>query len=120
MGTLPFAPVGGALAVVSVAYELSIAPAIGFIALAGVAAEFCVIMLIYVDPAIDKRRRANPCLAGFDRRDYRRRSAECTSRGDDGSHHHCRPITDHVRWCHGLGSDASDCSSDARRHDHSA
>jgi len=41
-------------------YELSIAPANGFIALAGVAAEFCVIMLIYLDPAIDKRRRANP------------------------------------------------------------
>jgi Cu(I)/Ag(I) efflux system membrane protein CusA/SilA len=40
-------------------YNLSIASAIGFIALAGVAAEFGVIMLIYLDHAIDKRRQAS-------------------------------------------------------------
>jgi Cu(I)/Ag(I) efflux system membrane protein CusA/SilA len=40
-------------------YNLSIASAIGFIALAGVAAEFGVIMLIYLDHAIEKRRRVD-------------------------------------------------------------
>jgi Cu(I)/Ag(I) efflux system membrane protein CusA/SilA len=40
-------------------YNLSIASAIGFIALAGVAAEFGVIMLIYLDHAIAKRRAAD-------------------------------------------------------------
>jgi Cu(I)/Ag(I) efflux system membrane protein CusA/SilA len=40
-------------------YNLSIASAIGFIALAGVAAEFGVIMLIYLDHAIAKRRTAD-------------------------------------------------------------
>jgi Cu(I)/Ag(I) efflux system membrane protein CusA/SilA len=39
-------------------YNLSVASAIGFIALAGVSAEFGVIMLIYLDHAIAKRRQA--------------------------------------------------------------
>jgi Cu(I)/Ag(I) efflux system membrane protein CusA/SilA len=59
MGTLPFALVGGLWLLYLLGYNLSIASAIGFIALAGVAAEFGVIMLIYLDHAIDKRRRAN-------------------------------------------------------------
>jgi Cu(I)/Ag(I) efflux system membrane protein CusA/SilA len=39
-------------------YNLSIASAIGFIALAGVSAEFGVVMLIYLDHAIATRRTA--------------------------------------------------------------
>jgi Cu(I)/Ag(I) efflux system membrane protein CusA/SilA len=56
MGTLPFALVGGFWLLFLLGYNLSIASAIGFIALAGVAAEFGVIMLIYLDHAIAKRR----------------------------------------------------------------
>jgi Cu(I)/Ag(I) efflux system membrane protein CusA/SilA len=59
MGTLPFALVGGFWLLFLLGYNLSIASAIGFIALAGVAAEFGVIMLIYLDQAIAKRRTAN-------------------------------------------------------------
>jgi copper/silver efflux system protein len=59
MGTLPFALVGGFWLLFALGYNLSIASAIGFIALAGVAAEFGVIMLIYLDHAIAKRRLAN-------------------------------------------------------------
>jgi Cu(I)/Ag(I) efflux system membrane protein CusA/SilA len=58
MGTLPFALVGGFWLLFLLGYNLSIASAIGFIALAGVAAEFGVIMLIYLDHAIAKRRTA--------------------------------------------------------------
>jgi hypothetical protein len=39
--------------------NLSIASPIGFIALAGVSAEFGIVMLIYLDHAIEKRRAAN-------------------------------------------------------------
>jgi len=39
-------------------YDLSIASAIGFIALAGVSAEFGVVMLIYLDHAIARHRLA--------------------------------------------------------------
>jgi Cu(I)/Ag(I) efflux system membrane protein CusA/SilA len=57
MGTLPFALVGGLWLLFLLGYNLSIASAIGFIALAGVSAEFGVVMLIYLDHAIEKRRK---------------------------------------------------------------
>ena len=56
MGTLPFALVGGFWLLYLLGYNLSIASAVGFIALAGVAAEFGVVMLIYLDSAIRRRR----------------------------------------------------------------
>ncbi len=55
MATLPFALVGGLWLLLALDYNLSIASAVGFIALAGVAAEFGVIMLLYLDQAIAKR-----------------------------------------------------------------
>jgi copper/silver efflux system protein len=57
MGTLPFALVGGLWLLYLLGYNLSIASAVGFIALAGVAAEFGVIMVIYLDNAIRKRQK---------------------------------------------------------------
>ncbi len=56
MVTLPFALIGGLWLLFLLSYNLSIASAIGFIALAGVSAEFGVVMLIYLDHAIAKRR----------------------------------------------------------------
>jgi copper/silver efflux system protein len=58
LGTLPFALVGGLWLLFLLGYNLSVASAIGFIALAGVSAEFGVIMLIYLDHAIARRRQA--------------------------------------------------------------
>jgi copper/silver efflux system protein len=55
MGTLPFALVGGFWLMFLLGYNMSVAAAVGFIALAGVAAEFGVIMLIYLDQAIERR-----------------------------------------------------------------
>ena len=55
MATVPFALVGGYWFVFSLGYHLSVATAIGFIALAGVAAEFGVIMLVYLDNAVNER-----------------------------------------------------------------
>jgi copper/silver efflux system protein len=57
MGTLPFALVGGLWLLYLLGYNLSIASAVGFIALAGVAAEFGVVMLVYLDHAIQKRQK---------------------------------------------------------------
>ena len=56
MGTLPFALVGGLWLLYLLGYNLSIASAVGFIALAGVAAEFGVVMLLYLDNAIRRRK----------------------------------------------------------------
>jgi Cu(I)/Ag(I) efflux system membrane protein CusA/SilA len=58
MLSLPFSLVGGVLIMALLGYHWSVATAVGFIALAGVAAETGVIMLIYLDHAWDARRAA--------------------------------------------------------------
>ncbi len=55
MATLPFALVGGYWLIYLLGYNMSIAAAVGFIALAGVAAEIGVIMLIYINQAVAAR-----------------------------------------------------------------
>ena len=55
MATLPFALVGGVWLLWLLGHHLSVASAVGFIALAGVAAEFGVIMLIYLKHAWQDR-----------------------------------------------------------------
>jgi len=57
MLALPFALVGGIWLMYGLGYNLSVAVAVGFIALAGVAAETGVIMLIYLDHALTALRR---------------------------------------------------------------
>jgi Cu(I)/Ag(I) efflux system membrane protein CusA/SilA len=56
MCSLPFAIVGGIWFVWALGYNWSVAVAIGFIALAGVAAETGVVMLLYLDQAWAARR----------------------------------------------------------------
>lgn len=52
MSTLPFALIGGFWLIYWLGFNLSIAVDVGFIALAGIAAEFGVILLIYLNMAI--------------------------------------------------------------------
>ncbi|OWK24020.1 hypothetical protein AJ87_27065 [Rhizobium yanglingense] len=56
MLSLPFALVGGIWLMWWLGFNASVAVAVGFIALAGVAAETGVIMLIYLDQALKERR----------------------------------------------------------------
>jgi Cu(I)/Ag(I) efflux system membrane protein CusA/SilA len=60
MLSLPFSLIGGLWFVHALGYNMSVAVAVGFIALAGVAAETGVVMLIYLDHAWEeiKRKRA--------------------------------------------------------------
>ena len=58
MGTLPFALTGGVWLLYLMEYHLSVATAVGFIALAGVSAEFGVIMLLYLKQAWQERIKA--------------------------------------------------------------
>src|SRR5438105_1378964 len=62
MMTLPFALVGGLWLMYLLGYSISVASAVGFIALGGVASEIGVVMLVYVNHAIAARtteRRLN-------------------------------------------------------------
>jgi Cu(I)/Ag(I) efflux system membrane protein CusA/SilA len=57
MLSLPFALIGGLWLMWWMGFNLSVAVAVGFIALAGVAAETGVIMLIYLDHALEDEKR---------------------------------------------------------------
>ena len=58
MATLPFALTGGVWFLYLLDYNLSVATGVGFIALAGVSAEFGVIMLLYLTNAWSERVNA--------------------------------------------------------------
>jgi Cu(I)/Ag(I) efflux system membrane protein CusA/SilA len=58
MATLPLALTGGVWFLYLLGYHLSVATGVGFIALAGVAAEFGVVMLLYLKHALEDRVRA--------------------------------------------------------------
>ena len=57
MLSIPFALIGGFWLVYALGFNLSVAVAVGFIALAGVAAEIGVLVLTFIDHALDAKRR---------------------------------------------------------------
>lgn len=57
IGTLPLALIGGLWLLFLLDYEFSVAVAVGFIALAGVAVEIGVVMLVYLNQAIRAHKR---------------------------------------------------------------
>jgi len=58
LGTLPMALVGGVWLLFLLDYDLSVAVGVGFIALAGVAVEIGVVMLVYLNLAVRRRAKA--------------------------------------------------------------
>jgi Cu(I)/Ag(I) efflux system membrane protein CusA/SilA len=58
LGSLPFALVGAVWFLYFLGYHFSIASGVGMIALSGLAAEFGIIMLVYLDDAIERYRAA--------------------------------------------------------------
>ncbi|MEJ8857792.1 efflux RND transporter permease subunit [Variovorax robiniae] len=58
MAAVPFSLIGGLWLVWALGHAVSVATAVGFIALAGVAAEFGVVMLVYLQNALSRRLAA--------------------------------------------------------------
>lgn len=58
LASVPFSLVGGCWLVWWLGHSVSVATAVGFIALAGVAAEFGVVMLVYLEDALQRRLAA--------------------------------------------------------------
>ncbi|MDA8419650.1 MAG: CusA/CzcA family heavy metal efflux RND transporter [Pseudomonadota bacterium] len=67
--TLPFGLVGGIWFLYLLGYKLSLAVAVGFIAAAGVAAEFGVVLLLYLNQALTRRREEGRLRTWEDVRD---------------------------------------------------
>ena len=122
MLSVPFALVGGVWLMAWMQFNLSVAVAVGFIALAGVAAETGVVMLIYLDHALNERRaRCAREDRPFTRDDLRaaimaRRRRARAAEDDDGDRDHRRPAADPVDPRHRLGADAAHRRADDRRH----
>ncbi len=57
VGTLVFAPIGGIWLLYLADFNMSVAAGVGFIALAGLAAETGVVMIVYLDEAYERFRR---------------------------------------------------------------
>ena len=109
MLSLPFAMVGGLWLMWWMGFNLSVAVAVGFIALAGVAAETGVIMLIYLDHALDARKE----LAAKEGRELNK--SDITAAIMEGAVERVRPKMMTVvaimaglvpiLWSHGTGSE---------------
>jgi Cu(I)/Ag(I) efflux system membrane protein CusA/SilA len=61
--TLPFSLVGGLWLLYALGFHFSVAVAIGFVALAGLAVEFGVIMVLYLDSTVAEYRAAQHTLS---------------------------------------------------------
>ena len=68
LATLPFALIGGVWLLYFLGHALSVATGVGFIALAGLAAEFGVVMLLYLKQSLEARQAADesPSREGVD------------------------------------------------------
>ena len=114
LATLPFALIGGFWFIYLLGHDVSVATVVGFIALAGVAAEFGVVMLIYLKHAWDERLAAGaPATSGIvRRRDPRRRRAACAAESHDGERHSRRAC---FRSCGVTAPGLRSCSGSRRR-----
>jgi Cu(I)/Ag(I) efflux system membrane protein CusA/SilA len=123
MLSVPFALVGGIWLMWLLGYNLSVAAAIGFIALAGVAAETGVVMLIYLDHAwrcVQAKCAAEgrrPLTADLYAADHGRRRRTGAPEDDDRHRHHGRPAAHPVGHRYRFRSDEPDRRADGRRHD---
>jgi Cu(I)/Ag(I) efflux system membrane protein CusA/SilA len=68
MASLPFALIGGVWLLYWLDYNLSVAVVVGFIALAGLAAETGVVMLVYLDEAYQRRKDQGKMKSDLDLR----------------------------------------------------
>lgn len=109
MVTVPFGLIGGVWTVYWLGYNLSVAVAVGFIALAGVSAEIGVLVLTFIDQELERRR------ASISMKDARLSPAEIWSAVQSGTAERLRPVAMTsiatiaglipIMWASGTGSD---------------
>ncbi len=122
MASVPFALVGGIWLMDLMGFNMSVAVAVGFIALAGVAAETGVVMLIYLDHAYEEMRMRRMSeglpMTATDLREAIMTGAveRVRPEDDDCDRHHGRAGAHHVEHRHRVRTDAADRGAHDRRH----
>ena len=115
MLSLPFGLIGGLWAVWLAGYNLSVAVAVGFIALGGVAAETAVVMVMYLDNHVRADRPSNQAPAGALHQGGR--CAAAASHPDDSDYRPGGVGPDIPDQRPGIGCDAANRAAHAGRHD---
>ena len=116
---VPFALTGGVYLLWLLGYNFSVAVWVGFIALFGTAVQTGVVMVIYLEEAVARKRREigrHADARGAARRGDRRRAAPAAAEGDDGVDRRRRPAADHVEHARRRGGDEAAGHAGARRH----
>lgn len=108
MVTVPFGLIGGVWTVYWLGYNLSVAVAVGFIALAGVSAEIGVLVLTFIDQEVARRRSLSPSGASLS-------ATEIWAAVQSGTAERLRPVAMTstatiaglvpIMWASGTGSD---------------
>ena len=88
MLAVPFALTGGVYLQWLLGYNFSVAVWVGFIALFGTAVQTGVVMVIYLEEAVEKKKRelGGPGQECALRSRNRRRTSPAATQGDDGVH----------------------------------
>ena len=118
LASVPFALIGGFWLMYLLGYAMSVATAVGFIALAGVSAEFGVVMLLYLKQAWEHRLAAGEPANEATLLSAIREGAvqRVRPKANDGRRDHGRPVADHARPRHRFGNHAAHCGADGGRH----
>ena len=97
MFSLPFALVGGVWLMWLLDYDFSVAVAVGFIALGGLAAQTGVVMLLYLDQAWRQATASGPVgIEGLMAAISRRSGGAGSTQAHDRRRHRCRTASPHV------------------------
>ena len=116
---VPFALTGGVYLLWLLGYNFSVAVWVGFIALFGTAVQTGVVMVIYLEEAVErKRHELGGTLTRAGLRDAVMEGAllRLTAEGDDGLHRHRRTAPDHVEHARRRRGDEAARDAGARRH----
>ena len=100
---VPFALTGGVFLQYLLGYNFSVAVWVGYIALFGTAIQTGVVMVVYLEEALERkrrrtRRRIQPRRS--DQRDQGRRASSPAAESHDRRHHRRQPAADHVEHAH--------------------
>ena len=116
---VPFALSGGIYLLYALGYNVSVAVWVGFIALFGTAVQTAVVMVIYLEEAVARKREAlggRLTRAALLEAVHGGRAAAAAAEGDDGVDRGGEPAADHVEPLHRRRGDEAAGDAGARGH----
>ena len=117
---VPFALTGGVILQYLLGYNFSVAVWVGYIALFGTAIQTGVVMVVYLEEMVEKKKaERGACVQSrrFNSSHQRRRATAVASESDDGGDDGGEFVADHVEHAHRRRSDETAGHTGDRRND---